>query len=299
MRLCLGTVQFGMNYGIQGAAKPSQETVNDILDEAFLNDVTVLDTASAYGDAEDVLGCYFSKRPEIAAKIEVVSKLSGSVLNKHKQSKWSETVVSCARESLERLHISKFRAYLFHDATLVFDKTAIKSLFAAVSEGLADKVGVSVYTPEEAMKALEYDEIGAIQVPYNLFDRRLDRRGFFGAALDRGVEVYARSSLLQGLLMMEPDKLPERVRFAAGYLRRFHSICESFGVSPLRAAVSYAGNHMGIDYIVFGVDNKDQLEEYLSMREEAIPKKMVEALCEAFESVEEELVNPTLWKCAK
>lgn len=113
--------------------------------------------------------------------------------------------------------------------------------------------------------------------------------------LEKGAEVYARSSLLQGLLLMDAERLPENMYFAKEYIKHFSAICKEYEVSPLRTAVCYVGRHSGIDYVVFGVDNKGQLLEYLSMQEEDIPADMVKELQKEFEDVEEKLVNPVLW----
>ena len=146
------------------------------------------------------------------------------------------------------------------------------------------------------MKALEYPQIGAIQIPYNLFDRRLDRCGFFDRVQGKNLLVFSRSSLLQGLLMMDPEHLPDSVSFAKDYLKKFRAICNAYGVTPLHAAVGYVGCKKGIDYVVFGVDNMTQLEEYTSMQTTELPTEMVREIDETFFDVEERLVNPVLWK---
>lgn len=294
MNLCLGTVQFGMDYGVQGGTKPTRDAVFDTLDYAMEHGISVFDTASMYGDAENILGAYVERGK--SGEIAVVSKLNPTAFDHQAKSGWKTIAIENVRESLERLHIPKLSAYLFHHATYLHEKDAVEALYAAVSEGLAGKIGVSIYTPAEAMKALTYDEIRVIQIPYNLFDRRLDQCHFFDSARERGVEIYARSSLLQGLLMMEPDRLPRHMRFAETYLRKFRVICEEYGVEPLRAAVCYVGNHPGIDYVVFGVDNIRQLSEYLSIQADPLPTGMMQSLKAAFENVEERLVNPTMWE---
>ena len=54
--LILGTVQFGMKYGINNRhGKPSSEEVNDILKCAFQNKVYYLDTADNYGESQNEL----------------------------------------------------------------------------------------------------------------------------------------------------------------------------------------------------------------------------------------------------
>ena len=56
-KLMLGTVQFGMNYGVANTTgKPSFETVKAILKEAYDGGINALDTAPEYGDSEEVIG---------------------------------------------------------------------------------------------------------------------------------------------------------------------------------------------------------------------------------------------------
>ena len=61
MNLCLGTTQFGMNYGIVGQKKPSVECAINCLDYATQNDILTIDTATAYGTAEEVVGAFLAK----------------------------------------------------------------------------------------------------------------------------------------------------------------------------------------------------------------------------------------------
>lgn len=55
-KLILGTVQFGLQYGINSAGRPLTEQVSDILNNAKAEGVLILDTSSAYGNVEEVLG---------------------------------------------------------------------------------------------------------------------------------------------------------------------------------------------------------------------------------------------------
>ena len=56
-KLILGTVQFGMNYGVANThGQPSYDTVKMILKEAFDGGVNALDTAPEYGCSEEVIG---------------------------------------------------------------------------------------------------------------------------------------------------------------------------------------------------------------------------------------------------
>ena len=295
MKYCLGTVQFGLDYGIQGGKHPNREKVGQMLDYAISHGITTFDTASAYGEAESVLGWYIRDRKKENSPLNIVSKLRPDAFNGQQKEEWKDIVEKNVKESLERIGVSKFKAYLFHNAAYIFDPHAVEALYTAVDKGYSEMIGVSVYSPDEAMKALEYSLIKSIQIPYNVFDRRLDNCHFFEKAKENGVTVYARSSLLQGLVMMDPDALPEKVTFARPYLCRFLEICKKYGMPPLNAAIGYAASKKGIDYIVFGVDNIKQLEEYISLESQKISDEMIKEFDETFNTVEEKLVNPSLW----
>lgn len=296
MKYCLGTVQFGLDYGIQSNGKPLRDNVFEMLNFAIDSGISVMDTAAAYGDSEKILGDYIRANPEKAEKIEIVSKLTPNAFDNADKSEWGVIAVKNAEESRSRLGIKKFAAYLFHNAAYIFDNDAVGALETVRKKGIADRIGVSIYNPEEAMKALEYPSITAIQIPYNVFDQRLDSKGFFEKAKAQDVLVFARSSLLQGLAVMNPDSLPSKVSFAEEYLRKFIAICSDYGVPPLNAAVGYVGCKNEIDYVVFGVDNISQLKEYISIRNTELPQSMVKRIRKTFTGVEEQLVNPALWK---
>lgn len=296
MKLCLGTVQFGMDYGVQGGRKPEYEKVEEILDYAVDHSITAFDSASAYGDAEAVVGRYIRRHAEKAGSVRVISKLAAGAFKEAPRDKWSRIALDHAGKSRKSLGIDRLEAYLFHDAAMINDPDAVRALAEVRRSGIARKVGVSVYTPDEAMKALEYDEIEVIQIPYNVFDHRLDHCGFFQETQKRKIDVYARSTLLQGLLTMDPDKLPVSMEFAKPYLKKYHGLCLRYSVSPLCASVNYVKQHKGIDFVVFGVDSLGQLKEYIEIWELDIEPGMIAELNVEFDEVEERLVNPVLWK---
>ena len=295
MKYCLGTVQFGTRYGIQGNGQPQYDDVYNMLSYAVDHGISHFDTASVYGEAERILGRFISTNPEYADRILIISKLDPDSF-KNKKSEWDKIAVKSAKESLSLLGVQRFDTYLFHNASCVYDKEAIDALCTVRNVGLTERIGVSVYSPDEAMEALMHSQIDVIQVPYNLFDRRLDKAGFFKEAKNRGITVYARSTLLQGLALMDSERLPEKVSFAKDYLVEFEKICKRFSVSKLEAAIGYVNQKEGIDYILFGVDSQEQLEEYLSFDNYRLSDEMIEQIDELFYDVPEKLVNPVLWR---
>lgn len=296
MKLCLGTVQFGTNYGIQEAGKPKCEDVFSMIDYAIEHGITQFDTAPAYCEAEALLGDYIRSNAKVADKMNIISKLDSKVFDECNKKDMQTIALRNAEESLKKLSINFFSAYLFHNASYIFDEYAVKALNSVKLQGLTKRIGVSVYTPQEAMKALEYDEIDVVQIPYNVFDHRLDKCGFFKKAKEQGVEIYARSSLLQGLAVMDASKLPSRVGFAKDYITEFENLCIEQQLSRLEAAIGYVLCKRELSYIVFGVDNISQLKEYINIEKIKISNNIISIIDERFKDVPEKLVNPSLWK---
>ena len=300
-RLCLGTVQFGMRYGVKNARgrQPTAAECCAVLDAARAGGITYLDTASTYGTAEEVLGFY-----GLAGKgFHVCSKLRPHAIDEPygNQEETQAFVVREARASLTRLGIPHLYGYLLHRAEDLQHPGVVEGLIEVQREGLAEHVGVSVYEPEEAFDVLRTKRLDLIQIPYNALDQRLDRAGFFEAVREqqevgRPFVVFARSAFLQGLLLMDPHRLPLKVARAAPFVARFQKIAERHGFAPHEAAMLYSLTHAGIDHVVFGVDTESQLAENFAVAAKAeMFAPCAEALAGAFDDVPRELVMPCLW----
>ena len=60
MKICLGTVQFGLNYGIDKKKIDIRE-IDEILEKALIYKINILDTAQNYGNSEELIGKYKDK----------------------------------------------------------------------------------------------------------------------------------------------------------------------------------------------------------------------------------------------
>lgn len=295
MKLCLGTVQLGMDYGIAGGKKPGIKAAVTLLNEAYSSGIRVFDTASAYGSAEAVLGEFLCQPGIDTKEIKIISKLPPEVFANNSAGIKNRIIEDCIKNSLEHLGLEKIYGYMMHNAQCIYNESAMDSLCAIKQKGYADKIGVSVYTPQEAMKALENSDLDIIQVPFNVLDKRLFHCGFFELAKEKNIEIYVRSVLLQGLLVMEEKVIPAYMDFARPLLHEFHEICSDFNISPFEAAIKYVMKQDGINYIVIGVDNCEQLRDYTKVTED-ISAELFNALSGHFQSVEDKILLPNMWR---
>ena len=287
-RLCLGTVQFGLKYGINNALgrQPDRQECYEVIREALHLGITSFDTASAYGEAESLLGGF----PWGEFEPAIISKLPPDCVDD------ASVVVEKIRESLARLGLRKLYGYMLHRAADMSKDYIMTGMVDAKEQGLTEKIGVSIYEQEEAIRAVNDPRIDIIQIPYNVLDKRLDKTVFFARARENNKEVYARSAFLQGLLLMEPEVAESRVPGAGKWIAEFHDIANKFCYAPVEAALLYSLNHSGIDYVVFGVDTVAQLRSNLAIQEQLSSfGNCFKALSEEFMDVPSEVLVPSLW----
>ena len=288
-KLCLGTVQFGMHYGIHNTLgrQPTEEEVFGILDAALDAGICMFDTASAYGTSEEMLGRY-----ALATHGgQIISKLHPAVEGERRD------VRNEIQRSLTRLSVTNLYCYMLHRVEDLDDASVMDAMEDAKARGWMDKIGVSIYSPEDAMRAAEDSRIDVIQVPYNVLDQRLDDCGFFECAKENGKEVFARSSFLQGLLLMSPADAEAKVAGSGVYVERFQAMAAEDGFLPREAAMLYALCHAGLSYVVFGVDTSAQLKENADLLSRCHTFSVTyQKLYGAFRDIDVNILEPQRWR---
>ena len=292
MKLCLGTVQFGLDYGIAGASKPDIESSIKILNYAYDNGIRNFDTACAYGTAELVVGEFLKRLGDKSNEVKITTKSRPNCLDGIEIENYYSVFESNLDESLKRMNLKQIDCFMIHTADYVFNKHAIESLLKLKKTGKTKKVGISVYTPEQALEALKYEELDDIQLPYNIADNRLDRRGFFEKKQNK--QLYCRSAFLQGLLLMKTDDIPMKFTKLRDLMAEVDKLCERGNFSKLDLCLSYLNRNGYVDYMVFGVDNQLQLEEILNANFN-LDNDVIKEAKQILNDIDEFTLNPSLW----
>lgn len=295
-KLALGTVQFGLDYGINNPnGKPTKEKSLEILDFAYEKGIKVFDTARVYGDAEETLGEFLQSR-NLEEEIKIITKLDLDVFSKSK-GKLRDIVAAELEESLKRLKRDYVDGYLLHTPEHIRNDEIVGIMVDLKKQGLVKNIGVSIYEEADAIYAANLKEVDYIQAPYNIFDQRMDRSGFFRLAKKNGKTVFARSAFLQGLFLMPENKIPLLLEKTKVYLSRMDKIIAKYSLARREVALLFSCANKNIDYAVFGVDNIGQLQEHIRTLE---GKKdftgCLEELKNSFSDVEKIITSPNLWK---
>ena len=274
-KIVLGTVQFGCQYGINSAGRPNEDEVRGILQKAAEAGIEKLDTSSAYGDSEAVLGACIPTD----ATFRIISKYPKSDVS----------VREMFMGSLERLKVKKLYGYLLHHFEVYRNNPSVWDEFVALkNEGLVEKIGFSLYTTDELELLLQNNvPFDLLQVPYNIFDRQFE--SYFPILKERGVEIHVRSTFLQGLFFMNREDLPEKLQPLKPYLLQLDAYAQSMKMSVAEVALNHNLQNPAIDGVLIGVDNQSQLLTNLqSIREERVALDI--------QVQEKQLLNPVNWK---
>ena len=286
MELAIGTVQFGLAYGIAGKGQPVAEAeVRRILAMAFERGVRLLDTAAAYGDIEPRLAALCGDLP-----LRIVSKIPSVPAGLDDDAvAW---VLAAAQRSQERLG-DRLATLMFHNADDLLGERGNR-IWAALSDWSRRQrvsIGASCYGPDACRQLWQQHGIAVAQLPANAFDQRLR------AATQREhtwPELHLRSAFLQGLLLMPEADAATRVPAARAALRRWHLWLAEHGWSPLRGALAIAKGLAPARVCVVGVDSAAHLAGILDAWDEVGALHAPELGCD-----EPEVIDPRSWGAGK
>ncbi|MFC0561925.1 aldo/keto reductase [Halalkalibacter alkalisediminis] len=260
MKLTLGTAQFGLKYGISNNdGKTPFEEVYKIIKYAESVGINTIDTAPSYGESEEVIGNIIKNHNSFKVVTKIPPLNSPEIF--YKDVNKLETSV---HSSLRKLKCKNIYGVMIHNISDVFKKNGDRLYYKLLdlkNRGLINKIGFSVYDSDQIDLLCNSFTFDIIQIPINVLDQRLLKSGHLRKLKNLGIEIYARSIFLQGLLLMEIENLPKNCQTIQQTLLEYHHFLEGNGISQLDGALAFVKNIKEIDYIVIGVNNLKQLVE--------------------------------------
>lgn len=294
--LSLGTVQLGVNYGINNKdGKPSMEQSFGILDAAMSTGVNTLDTAAGYGDSEAVIGSWLAavpaeKRPFICTKAKHLDHTSLDTLRTSLQ--------ASVDESKRRLGLSQLPLLMLHSCDeYLEDEENMKICFRELKEkGDILYSGISAYAHHDYRKIAE-SGFDATQIPLNIFDWRQIDNGGLRALKDSGMIVFVRSVYLQGLVFQKPEEMDPKMEFAKETLVKFRALCEKYAMDPASLALAFVLSLPEVTSLVLGAEKKEQVIANAKTFENIrlLSGDQMEEIHENFKDTEFRVLTPSEW----
>ena len=285
MKIELGTVQFGIPYGIANSkGQVEKKEAKNILDYAKRSGINSIDTAIAYGTSEKCLG-------EIGLDgFQVITKLPEIPHNYGNLKHW---ILKHIKNSLSTLSVESLSGLLLHRPSQLLDsdkKELWSILLQLKADGFVKKIGFSIYTPDELDNLWDLYKPDLNQAPYSIFDRRLHTSGWLERLYNENVEVHIRSIFLQGLLLLNKNTRPKKFNKWLGLWNQWDDWLDGNNITALQAAVSFSISDNRITKVTVGVDSLDQLKEIISASNSNINK-----FPQDLNIGDTKLLNPSEW----
>jgi aryl-alcohol dehydrogenase-like predicted oxidoreductase len=289
-KLGLGTVQWGLDYGISNRdGKTTSDEVGLILAAATQSGIRVLDTAALYGDAEAVIGQHPLDSFHVVTKTPRYARSEITPAD-------ADELLSTFKRSLVRLGTPAVYGLLAHHANDLLvpgGEYLIDAMLELKQAGEVGRVGVSVYDGGQIASILDRFTPDIVQLPVNVFDQRLIEDGSLDRLSALGVEIHARSVFLQGVLLMDQADIPDVLAPLFPNVEAWHTACRDQGLTPLQAALAFVCGLDAIHCCLVGVQNQSQLAACLWAAENAHPFD-----ARGLASNDPAFVNPANWKPA-
>lgn len=267
----LGTVELGMEYGLQAGGEPGVPAESDarvLLNRAIDSGVNFIDTAALYGNSEEIIGrALKGRRSEYALATKCVHRLEEGL--DYAESRRS--ISASIDRSLSRLqtdHIDLLQVHgrdiLELELRMIRDGEVMEELDLARDAGKVRFAGYSSYSEEAALAAIGEGRWDTLQIPCNILDRRYLKR-IIPEAYRRDVGVIVRSALLKGALTEKSRFMPERLKPLVVHIDRLVEIQSETRYSLPELALRFVLSIPDVSTIIVGADRIKYLDEAVSV----------------------------------
>ena len=285
-KICIGSANFGMEYGLNKKSPLLKKDIKEIF-EFFKKEKNIyIDTAANYKNSEIIIGKYSTKKFKIITKIKKIPKGIKDL------EKWlkNEIYISC-----KKLRVKKIYGLLIHDTKDLKNKKDAKKIYKTFDilkkSKIIEKIGLSIYNPNELDLYLKNYNFEIVQAPLNIFDRRIVNSGWLKKINEKGIEFFARSIFLQGLLIKDINKID---KFFLPYKKKFEKFdtwTQKLNISKVEACIRFVNSFREVDKIIVGINNKMHFfENYKFFKKDKL------IVPNSLEIKSGKILNPKLWK---
>ena len=283
MKLVIGSAQLGMNYGLFNNKKINRKEFKKIENLVLRSNINFIDTATGYGNSENIIGNSRLKKLHIITKIKLPIKKNIHIRN------WVSKEIS---RSLIKLKINKIYGVLIHNYKDLLGKNGknyLLSLQELKRKKIIKNIGISVYSPQEIKKIWKFWKPDLIQAPFNPLDNRMLDSGWINILKKFKVKIFVRSIFLQGLLINENSSFIIN-KNSKILLNKFKNWCYKNNVPLVQACLHFIKQFKKIDYLVVGFNDYNQLKEIID-----VFKKKLIIIPKKFSTNKINLIDPRKW----
>lgn len=281
-KLSLGTVQFGIKYGLNNK-RVNIKNIENIIRYLTKSKIKKIDTAISYGMSEKSLGLFSLKRCQVTTKIPEYKVSFGN------PEEWTRSQIN---KSLNLLKLKTLHGVLFHNPDDLFNnngKRVYQELQKLKKKQLVKKIGISIYNFNKLDRIIKSFKIDIVQAPFNIIDRRLLKSSLFKLKKKKRIEIQVRSIFLQGLLLKNLKFKNEKFSRYKNIWYTLHSWLSINKYNIIDVCINDCLKY-NFDTIVIGFENLQQLKRVINHN-----KIDNLRLPSNFSSNDINLINPAMW----
>jgi aryl-alcohol dehydrogenase-like predicted oxidoreductase len=233
----VSTISFGA-WAIGGAwGEVEDQQSLAALDRAIDCGVNFIDTADVYGDGRSERLVAELRRQRRGEEIYVATKAGRRLPTQTEEGYNRANLTEWIDRSLKNLGAERIDLLQLHcpPNEVYYRPEVFGILEDFVATGKLRYYGVSVKSPEEGLKAMDYPNLQSVQIIFNMFRHR-PAEVFLNEAKKRKVGVLARVPLASGMLT---GKMRRDTKFEPTDHREFNRHGEKFDVGETFSGVDY------------------------------------------------------------
>lgn len=286
-KIAFGTASLGIaNYGI--STRELKEDPKKILDRIFESGVDSFDVARSYGLSEEIIGKWLAENNNT---VWLSTKVGGITLENYN----SDYLLEQVNVSKKLMNTGTIDLVYLHQNNIeIFsNKNVIDDLLTLKKNGLCQEVGVSIYSKNELLKAVELGVFDWIQLPSNILDTSLLR----AAKEICKSKIAVRSIFLQGAFFSKNLKsyrgIPGVEALDEG-IRLCKILAQEYRIKLEAMMISYIYGFQQVQQVILGSRNlliNNSINDLVINLPEDLVKKL-----DKISEKQKEWTNPRSWK---
>ena len=261
--LCLGTVQFGMPYGINKSSKlPLMNEVEKIFHFFFEKGGKYIDTARDYGKSEKIISNFINNQAKVITKAKLHNKF--------------DFIANDIERSIKNLKVNMIDTLLVHNVEALNEPTFLDQCSKIRETFPVKNIGISIYCATDIKDSIyscdDLLELDVIQAPFNVMDRRFINSKEFRFFNENKLRIDFRSIFLQGALLSKQNAKKLLPKGLDNYMGRWFNYLDEHNLNPVEAVI---GNLPKINksLTLFGCNSVDEINEIYSFMKKDCDKK--------------------------
>jgi aryl-alcohol dehydrogenase-like predicted oxidoreductase len=284
-KIIIGTAQLSNNYGTfneLGLIKNKQ--LKTILNYCKKNKILCLDLANTYKNSINKLSKNNLLKFNIILKVGNIDK-----------NNFLSSLKSIFEKTLKKLKVKKIYSLMLHnesDIKYLKDKEIFQFFLNLKKKKIIKKIGISIYNFKTLGVNLNSFPIDLIQVPFNVFDRRILDKKLQKIITRNKIEVHARSIFLQGLLLQEPNMKQKIIQKNKLLFNNWHKFNAYQQKKKILNCIKFVSQFKIINKFIFGINSIDQLKTIVKIIKEIDCNNK---LYYKFKLKNKKIIDPRLW----